>query len=531
MTTVARWIGRRLWEAGIHHAFGLPGGEVVELIEGLRQEGVEFIVTRHEAAAAFMANAYGQATGRPGVCIATLGPGATNLVTGVAHAYLDRAPVIAITAQLPDAKYTIATHQAVDLMALYRPITKWQARVDPGNVKAVVERALRVATEERPGPVYLMLPSSHAAAEVDDRPYPAAEVPAPGGPVAPVAPGAIRAAAERVERARRPVLLVGLSAARAGASAQMLALAERLGAPVIVGPKAKGSFPEDHPLFAGTIEMLGTDVLFDLIASSDRVIAAGFDPVELDRDWTFDAPVLNVDTVPADPYYPVDFDLTGPLVPTLAALAEAVRPGARWAPEEVAEVRRRLRARIDVEVPGLSPQQAIRALQAAFPRDTLIAVDVGAHKMATGQVWQSTVPGTFYMSNGLSSMGYAFPAALALKLVHRERKVVAVVGDGAFAMSMAELETAVRVGLGVTAVVLVDGALSLIEMAQERRGYPSTGTRFGNPDFAAVARAFGVEARTVRTPEEAEAAFAEAARADGPFLVAVHVNPAGYRLG
>ena len=254
--TVARAIGDRLRAAGIRYVYGHPGGEVVDLMEGFREAGLEFVLTKHEAAAAFMAEATATSAGVPGVCLATLGPGATNLVTGVAHAYLDRGAVLAFSGQLPADRYEIATHQRLDLGALFAPITKWHARLTARNATAVVDRALRVATRRRPGPVYLEVPSD----------VPRLEVPVAGDAseeIAPQAeptldPAAVAEALGRLRRSRRPVILAGIDALDDAVVAPLRRFAERWSIPVLVGPKAKGLLREDHALFLGTIEGLGT---------------------------------------------------------------------------------------------------------------------------------------------------------------------------------------------------------------------------------------------------------------------------------
>jgi acetolactate synthase-1/2/3 large subunit len=280
--TVAKTIGDRLRVAGVRYVYGHPGGEVVDLIEGFRQAGLEFVLTKHETAAAFMAEAAATATGVPGVCLATLGPGATNLVTGVANAYLDRAPVLAFSGQLPTERYEIATHQRLDLQRLFAPVSKWQAAITPSNAGAVVERALRVAQRPRRGPVYLEVPSDVPSQETIEGALPRVATVA----MSAVDEDAIRTAAALLLGSERPLLLVGMDANEDAVAAPLRLLAEAWSVPVMVSPKAKGIFREDHPLFLGTIEGLGTRYLYDYIETCDLVLMVGFDPVEFDRDWT-----------------------------------------------------------------------------------------------------------------------------------------------------------------------------------------------------------------------------------------------------
>ena len=322
METVGERIGVRLREAGVRYVFGHPGGEVVDLLEGLRKAGLEFVLTHHETAGAFMADAIGQYTRRPGVCLGTIGPGGTNLVTGVAHAQLDRAPMIAMAAQLPHDRFPLCTHQKIDLLHLFTPITKWAASITPANADAVVVKAVRTSLQERPGPVFLQIAPDVSNQPIDvviDRPY-AKEI-RPRGP----SPESMSQAAQLFQGARRPLVLAGLDALRAGAWKSLRDLSEAFILPVMVGPKAKGIFPEDHPHFVGTLEMLGTQKLYDFIDECDLLLMAGFDPVELDRDWTARAQIINFGPViNEEQYYPSSIDVVGPVGESLEAFNAAL---------------------------------------------------------------------------------------------------------------------------------------------------------------------------------------------------------------
>ena len=510
---------------------GHPGGEVVDLIEGFRAAGLEFVLTRHEASAGFMADAMAAASGIPGVCVATLGPGATNLVTGVAQSFLDRSPVLAFTGQLPTTRYDITTHQKLDLRALFAPITKWQAQVLPENAGAVVERALRVVLQPRRGPVHLEVPSDvprQDALRTAD---------AGGAPVQArlwnaIDPDAARVTAQRLRASKRPVILVGMDANDAVTSARLRSLAETWSIPVIDSPKAKGVFREDHPLFLGTIEMLGTAKLYELLATSDLVLMIGFDPVEFDRDWAVKAEVVHIGPLPNDDsYYHASIEIVGPVHEALDAIGRLGGAGeAKWTAAEVKEFRAAFRAFVSPKRAGLTSQQVLAALRVALPENAIATCDVGYNKSVTGQCWTAYSPKSFFMSNGLSSMGYGLPAAIGLQLLHRDRAVACVLGDGGFAMSMAELETAVRMELPIIAVVLADEALSQIKANQERRGFEAIGTTFRGLDYVALARGFGAAGYEVRTEAECRDAFIAARDARTPTLIAAHVDPSAYRL-
>jgi len=524
MSSVGRVIGDQLRAAGVHHVFGHPGGEVVDLIEGFRQAGLEFVLARQETGAAFMAEAMTTSTGLPGACLATLGPGATNLVTGIAHAYLDRAPVIALTGQLPVDRYEIVTHQKLDLRALFAPITKWQARLNAANAASVTDRALRVAMRPRRGPVFLEVPSDVPAQEA------AAYVTAgtDAHPAATPDPEALRTAQTLLGKSRRPVLLAGLEALGDDVVAPLRRLAEAWAIPTILSPKAKGLLRDDHPLSVGTIEGLGSAKLYEWIAERDLVLMVGFDPVEFDRDWTFTAPVIHIGPLPNDDrYYPAAVELVGDLPAALGALAASASPKDAT---DASRFRDEFRSFVRPTRTGLTSQQVLAALREVLPEDALVSCDVGYNKSVAIQCWPAFTPRTFFVSNGLSSMGYGLPAAIGLKLAHRDRAVACILGDGGFAMSVAELETAARLGLALTVVILADEALQQIKAGQQRKGFAVTGTTFGALDYRALATAYGADGAEVRTIDECRAAFRDAARSRRVTLVAAHVDPESYRL-
>jgi acetolactate synthase-1/2/3 large subunit len=308
-------------------------------------------------------------------------------------------------------------------------------------------------------------------------------------------------------------------------------LAESWQTPVMVSPKAKGIFREDHPLFVGTIEGLGTAYLYDFIDTCDLVLMVGFDPVEFDRDWSAKARVVHIGVVPNDDrYYGSEVEIVGRIDVALERLCAATDGAPRVARVEIDAFRDTFASRIRGSVKGLTAQDVLRELRAALPEDALVSCDVGYNKAVSAQCWPAYRPRTFFVSNGLSSMGYGLPAALALKLTDRTRPVACVLGDGGFAMTMAEIETGTRLGLGVTMVVLADDALSQIKAGQERKGYPITGTTFGTIDYPKLGAAFGIEARTVSTVAECRDAFRRTPR-DRPILIAARIDPAAYRVG
>ena len=527
MVSVARLVGDRLRAAGVRYVFGHPGGEVVELIEGFRDAGLEFVLTRHETAAAFAAEAMSSVTGVPGVCVATLGPGATNLVTGIAHASLDRGPLIAFTGQLPPHRYAIATHQKLDTSALFAPITKWRATLTYANASAVIERALRVALAHRRGPVLIEVPSDVPKQDAVDVALPRfVTEPAPA-----IDRDAIRDAAIRLREAKRPLLMVGMDANEDAVAEPLRRFAEAWCVPVMVGPKAKGIFREDHPLFLGTIEGLGTAYLFDYVDTCDLVVMVGFDPVEFDREWTAKARIVHIGPLPNDDrYYGSDVEVVGRVDDALERLLLAASPEPKIPLEDLRAFRDAFSARVRPASDALTAQQVLAELRTALPEDALVATDVGFNKAVMAQCWPAYRPRTYFVSNGLSSMGFGLPAAIGLKLAQRGRAVACVVGDGGLGMVMAELETAARLGLGITVVVLADDALSQIRAGQERRGYPVTGTTFTAIDYIALAGSFGIDGHEVTTLDELRGALEGAASVRRPRLVAAHVDPRAYQV-
>jgi len=528
--TVGERLGRRLHQAGVRWVFGHPGGETVDLLEGFRRAGLEFVLARHETTAAFMAEAVGASTGVPGVCLSTLAPGATNMLTGVSQAYLDRSPLLAFSAQLSSNRYPLCTHQKLDLIRLYGGVTKWATFITPTNAEAVLAKALRVTTSDRRGPVFLEVPPDVAAA-----PAPRPELERYGTVVVDDCRSPGREAMEKVgellARAERPLLLAGTEAAEDKATDALVALADHLSIPVIVSPKAKGVFPEDHPSFVGTIEMLGTGHLFELIDSCDLIIACGLDPVELDADWSAPATIVNIAPRPnVDLYFPSKIDVVGSVTEALTVLRGLLKQRSFWAASKIEDVKRRFHELLHPVLPGLLPQDVVETLRKLTPRDLILACDVGTNKAVTGQLWTSYRPGSFYMSNGLSSMGYGLPAAIGLKLSHPDRPVAAIVGDGGFGMYIGEIETAVRIGLDLTIVILADDRLDMIARRQERSGYRLNGTETGALDYPSLAEGLGARGLEVSEPSRLEPVLTEALQAPGVTLVACRVNSEAYKL-
>src|SRR5579883_1651650 len=507
MPTNAEAMAKTLADRGVEYLFGLPGGEIVAFIDACRRAGIRFLLTGHEASAAWMAQVLGQITGVPGVCCATLGPGATNLVTGVANAYLDRAPMVAVTAQIPDRSYATMTHQRIALDQLFAPVTK--ATVSYREI----ERAMDVATAPRPGPVHVTLQSDMATAQAveSQRPYDPVVSASPIGPVV-----------EKLRAATRPLVLIGLGATPADAPA-IRALIDRLQAPFLVTPKAKGIVSEDSPLFCGVASGMTIDRdILDTIEAADLVLAIGFDPVECDKTWFAKTNIVSIDSasMAEGGYKPAES--IGEITAIISQLEVAPKP---W-PADLLAGRRA--AIVRKPAGGLSPLRMIEELRAVFPRGGIVTCDVGSHKLAMGQFWRSYEPGTFFMSNGLSGMGFGVPAAIAAQLAHPSGNVMAVVGDGGMLMMLHDLVLIRELGLPVIIVVFTDRSLSLIRVSESRKGIEPYGVDFCPPDFAAAAAAFGIASHRAADIAGARDAVERALSRRIPFLVDVPIDHREY---
>jgi acetolactate synthase I/II/III large subunit len=532
----AMFVASCLKEAGVKRAFGLPGGEVLAVLEAFRREGIDVVLTHHETQAALMAQTAGHLTGIPGVCFSTFGPGATSMLTGVAAAFLDRAPLIAISGDYaPDRKERL-THQDLDLVAMYRPVAKHAVALHAGNVVEELPRAVRLATGElpagQPGPVYFAAANEEMAREITS------QAPRDAANMMPAAPsGDLSRAVAMLDDSRRPVLFAGLQGVQYAITDELRHLAERLNSPVLVTPQAKGVFPEDHPLYAGTFGGFGQPALDALLWDADLIVAVGLDGVDFIPPWTTTAPVLSV-TGTAEPRRTFVPDLELTRVPLrLDGLTAACRGKPQiWVDLEAH--RRRLAAGIHTRWEGgrflagdaeLSPQTALAAIRKALPPDGILTADVGSHKLQAAQQWQTLRPKTFLMTNGLSPMGFAIPAAVAAKLEHPDRPVVAFMGDGGLLMFAGELETVARLGLPIAIVVLVDDSLSLIRLKQERDGLPVHGVDFGKVDYAGVARDCGLRGVRCETAAAFTAELRSALAADVATLIETPIDMRWYR--
>ncbi len=525
----AELLVRCLENEGVRYVFGIPGEETLALNAALdASEKIEFVLTRHEQAAAFMADVYGRLSSFPGVCLATLGPGATNLLTGVADAQLDRAPLVAITGQAGLERVHLESHQYIDVVGMFRPVTKWSTRITVANtVPEVVRKAFRIARIEKPGATHIELPEDVAGEETT---LPPLEVRRTSYPKA--QDEVIGKAAELINSARAPLILAGNGVTRRDAVGNptvetLRRFVERSRIPATWTYMAKGVLdPRGHYALGPVgLQRPGAELEnLPLLARADLVIAIGYDLVEWPPVlWNpkRDKVVIHVDSTAAelDGHYHPSAEVVGEIDESLTALARLLKP--RAAPTESVARREPRLAAAASEALALDPIFVVRSLRDALGPDDVVVSDVGAHKVWLARHFATEHPNTVVISNGLASMGIALPGAIAAKLVRPDRKVVAFTGDGGFLMNVQELETAKRLGTAIVIVVLVDGRLGVIEVNERRLFGRTFGTAFGNPDFVQLARAFGIAGFAVERASALGPTLKQALDLGAPALVAV----------
>lgn len=523
---------RCLEDEGIAYIFGVPGEENADFMLSLEEsESIRFVLTRHEQGAAFMAEVYGRLTGEPACCLGTLGPGATNLITGVADANMDRAPMLVLTGQGSTNRLHKESHQIMDVVEMFTPVTKWAETVrNPDTIPEMVRKAVRLARSEKPGAVHLELPEDLAKEETSAVPLPPRRYrrPVPDDKI-------VNRAFELLADAKRPIILAGNGCIRRRASKQLRALCEATGIGVISTFMAKGAVDMDAPYCLFTVGLGSKDITNLAIDDADLVIALGFDMVEYHPSlWnpTGDKRIIHADFLPAeiDEHYQPEVEVVGDLAHFLWMLNERLmeRPQSYDLASQ-AQVRSRMLTELaeyaqDAQQGVIRPQKLLwDARQCMGPDDVLLS-DVGAHKMWIARHYHCHEPNTCLIPNGFCSMGFALPGALAASLVYPERRVLAIAGDGGFLMNVQELETARRLELNLVVLVWVDGGYGLIAWKQDNEFQRHTDLSFGNPDWLKLADAFGWHGHycddSTAFAGVLEAAFVES----GPSLVVVPVD-------
>ncbi|MET8896207.1 acetolactate synthase large subunit [Streptomyces albogriseolus] len=528
---VAHLLVRCLRAEGVEYVFGIPGEENIRFVDALSGSGIRYVLVRHEQAASFMAEIYGRLSGRAGVCSATLGPGAINLLLGTADAMTNSSPMVALAAQGSLRRTHKESHQVIDLVSMFAPVTQWAARVEcPDAVPEMVRKAFKTAQSERPGAVFLAVPEDIEAER-------------PAGHAAPLQIDAVHAdapslsqiarAVEVLADARRPVLLAGHGAARAGASPALVRFAERLNIPVATTFHGKGVFPDDHPNALGAVGFMRHDYGNFGFDAADVVICVGyeiqeFDPAKINPDG--DKRILHVHRFPAevDVHYPVTVGIQGDPSQALDALAAALPDELIYNSASSAKIRtlldEELRYGRDNEAFPLVPQRVVADVRTALDRHDVVLVDTGAGKMWMSRLYPTYVPDTCLVSNGLSTMGFALPGAIAAKLARPDRRVLAMMGDGSFLMNSQELETAVRERIPMVVLVLVDEEYGLITWKMELELGRHSHTRFTNPDLVAYAESFGARGYRVESADQLLPALRRALDDEGVWVIACPVD-------
>lgn len=508
---------------GVEYVFGLPGEENLHVLEALKHSSIQFITTRHEQGAAFMADVYGRLTGKAGVCLSTLGPGATNLMTGVADANLDRAPLVAITGQVGTDRMHIESHQYLDLVAMFAPVTKWNAQiVRPSNTPEIVRKAFKIAQTEKPGAVHIDLPENIAA------------MPAVGKPLTKdgqektyAAFNSVERAAEVIAKANNPLILVGNGAIRANASKMLTDFATKLNIPVANSFMGKGVIRYTHPLALWAVGLQQRDYINCGFDRADLVICVGYDLIEYSpKKWNPDGsiPIIHINTTSAEvdsSYIPV-VEVVGDITDSLhEILSRADRTGKPdpYALELRTEILQDYLYYSKDDAFPIKPQKIVYDLRQVLAPEDIVVCDVGAHKMWMARHFHCERPNTCLISNGFAAMGIAIPGAIAAKLVSPQQKVVAVTGDGGFMMNCQELETALRVGTPFVTLIFNDGGYGLIEWKQHNHFGESAFIKFGNPDFVKLAESMGLKGYRVEACTDLVPILKEALAQDVPAVI------------
>ena len=532
MPTGADAVAGVLAESGIEYIFGVPGSLAsVELIEAASKRGIRYVLCSNESSAAVMAGTYGVLRNRPGVCSTGVGPGAVAAVHGVAHCSLERAPCLVLTDRYSDSEFRRLHRQRVDQDLIFRPLVKQTFKLAIDTVASTMRQAVALSVSGRPGPVHIDMPYDVMLAEI---PVSAADQPQEHRRYIARAgldhPG-IRAAAERIQRAARPAIIVGLQVNRSGEAAEqgVVALAERLGAPVFASLAAKGVLPEQHPLSAGTFR--GAPVERLLLDQADLLVVVGFDVVELfaPGTWEYAQDVVLLDEVPhLEGVIRPEVEVVASLADSLRLLAEIVPAGQGWGADTLTGFKLLREKRLRADGDGLMPGAVVRIARERLADNGIMTVDAGSHKVLAGDVWESRRPKGMLTSSGLGTMAVALPAAMTAKLLEPETPVLCLTGDGGFLMRLGDLEVAAREGLAIVVVVFNDRYLNLIKLRQDERGFQRLGTRYGEADFVSVARGLGFQSVRVETEQDLDSALANAFASGQPWVIDAAINPDGY---
>ena len=519
---------KALENEGVEYIFGIPGEENLDILNSLRDSNIQLILTRHEQGAGFMAATYGRLTGKPGVCMSTLGPGATNLVTPAAYAQLGAMPMLMITGQKPIKKSKQGRFQIIDVVDMMQSITKFTKQIVNGNnIPSLVREAFRLSTEERPGAVHLELPEDVAAEESDFRLF---EVVGHRRPDA--NNKSIVSASRMIEEAKNPLILIGAGANRKRTSYALKEFIERTGIPFFNTQMGKGVIDERHPLFLGTAALSANDFLHNAIRHADLIINVGHDVIEKPPFFMEEGAqkVIHVNFFPAevdDVYFP-QLNVVGDIAHSVHSLADMVDPAEHWDFSYFKKVKSEVDSHLhkyfeDKRFPTL-PQRLVNVVRQALPEDGIVTLDNGVYKIWFARNYECYQPNTLLLDNALATMGAGLPSAMAAKMIYPERKVISVCGDGGFMMNSQELETAVRLKLNMVVIILNDSSYGMIKWKQEGMGFPSFGLDYANPDFVTYANSYGAIGHRPTSDDEFNATLKTCLETDGVHLIDLAVD-------
>ncbi|MEP6067171.1 MAG: thiamine pyrophosphate-binding protein [Paracoccaceae bacterium] len=524
-------LARRLFEAGCRFAFGMPGGEVLTLVDALERAGIQFILAKHENAAAFMAEGAWHRTGAPGILVATVGPGALNGINAVANAHQDRVPLIVLTGCVDADEAQTYTHQVLDQTQVFRPITKATFTLNAGAADVIADKAVTIAQEGRPGPVHIDVPISVAVETVNS------SVQARRSPAVPVVPAGsvLTEARALLAQSEKPIIIAGVDAVNQDASHALIAFAEAFNVPVITSYKGKGLLPEDHSLSLGGagLSPKADAILLPLVAQADLIIGVGYDPIEMRTGWqNFCQPgiqqMIDITAEPNHHYmHQGTMNVIGDCASTLAALSEGLAPRDTWVDGQIASAKAALGTAFPTD-DVWGPAAVINETRKALPRDALATADSGAHRILLSQMWPCFEARGLMQSSALCTMGCAMPIAMGAQVAEPDRTIVSFSGDAGFLMTAGELSTASEPGLRTIFVVFVDASLALIELKQRQRQLPNAGVEFATHDFEAIGKAFGGAAHTVASRDELRTALDAAMAAETFTVIAAMIDRGAY---
>ncbi len=505
MSNAAELLVRCLENEGVELIFGIPGEENIAVMDALLGSSIKFVTVRHEQGAAFMADVYGRLTGKPGVCLATLGPGATNLITGFADANMDRAPIVAIAGQGSTHRMHKESHQILDLVNLFTPISKYAAEIlEADTVSEVVRKAFKVAQAEKPGGAFISLPENIAASEPKEHTSPLR----PQHATLPQPPeDKLEQASRVIAEAHHPIIMAGNGVVRGHAHRELVALAEKLNIPVTQTFMAKGCIPFSHPLSLGTVGLQARDFVACGFDHADVIICVGFDMVEYHpRLWHphADKKIIHIDPHHAevDAHYQVEVGVIGDIATALTRLAAMAKPRQASPPAQLRKtIINELNMYEDDTAFPIKPQRILSDTRKALAADDILVSDVGAHKMWIARLYRCEQPNTCIISNGFASMGIGVPGAIAAKMVHPHRRVLTITGDAGFLMNSQEIETALRHKVAIVIMIWNDSEYGLIKWHQLKRFGRESNIRFNNPDFVKYAESFGAKGYRVTSTE------------------------------